>query len=649
MLAAATAAAPGSLHMGAEIHGYNGRVLRVDLGRQRWTEESLPQATVLGYLGGRGFTARYCYDEIPPGTDPCGPSNKLIFAVGPLTGTRMPSSGRYAVGCRSPHTGAIIRSISGGGWGAMLKAAGYDVLILEGRAADWTYLSITDRGVEFRDARRLLGLLTEDTEAAIAAELRDPHVKSAVIGPAGERLVSFACIQTQRRSAARGGVGCVMGSKRVKGIAVHGTGKVPLFDQDGFDRLMKAHIKTNFRGAYYQRFHHLGTTGGIPHKHAIGIHPVKNFQRGVFEAIAALQPPAIDASGLKVGESGCWNCYMQCGSVFDVPEGPFAGTRLENPEYETMWSFGAQCCNGDFPGVLAANKICDDYGVDTITAGNAVGFLMECYERGYVTRDDLGGVELTWGNAEAMVEVTRQIVTRGSRAGNWIADGGVRNAARVIGHDSADFAIHIKGLEFAAYDPRGLKAYGVGQATSNMGAHHQICYPVQELFGFPEQVDRFSEQDKGRHAVWSNRYIMMFDCAVACGFPNAFTESRVDFASYPDWVYRVTGVDAFRDQRAMDDLYDRIYTVERAFNMRNGFTAADDTMPKRLMEQPMPDGQSAGHVWHREPMLSDYYRVRRWDEQTGVPTPALLHDLGLDDVASDLRREGILREPSAGR
>ena len=247
--------------------------------------------------------------------------------------------------------------------------------------------------------------------------------------------------------------------------------------------------------------------------------------------------PGIDATGYKVKESGCWNCYMQCGSVFDVPDGEFEGKGYENPEYETMWSFGANCLNADFAGLLAANKVCDDYGVDSITAGNAVGFLMECYERGYITKDDLNGVELTWGNAAAMVEVTRQIVTRSSRAGNWIADGGVRNAARVIGRDSADFAMHIKGLEFAAYDPRGLQAYGVGQATSNMGAHHQICYPVQELFGFPEQVDRFSTEDKGRHAVWSNNYIMIFDCAVACGFPNAFTESRLDFDSFPEWLY----------------------------------------------------------------------------------------------------------------
>ncbi len=624
------------------VPGYTGRLLRVDLERRRCAVEPVPETVIHDYLGGRGFTAKYRYDEIPPHTDPTGPANKLIFGVGPLTGTRMPSSGRYTVGCRSPHTGAIIRSVSGGGWGAMLKGAGYDALILEGAATDWVYLSVTADGVTFHDARPLLGLLTEETEAAMARQLGNARAKSVVIGPSGEKLVSFACIQTERRSAARGGVGCVMGSKRVKGIAAFGTQRVPLFDQAGFDELMKAHIKTNFKGAYYSRFHHLGTTGGIEHKHAIGIHPVKNFQRGFFEGIAALLVPGIDATGYKVRESGCWNCYMQCGSEFDVPDGPFKGRCYENPEYETMWAFGANCLNSNFAALLAASQLCDEYGVDSITTGNALAFLMECYDRGYITKDDLDGVQLRWGDAEAMVAVTRQLVTRGSRAAQWVADGGVRNAARVIGHDSADFAIQSKGLEFAAYDPRGLQAFGLGFATSNMGAHHQIGYSIQELFGYPEKVDRFSTEDKGRHTVWANRYITMFDCAVACGFPNAFTESRLDFQTYPEWLYHATGVEAFRDRGYMDDLYDRIWTVERAFNMRNGFTAADDTMPKRLLEDVMSDGKSAGHVWAREPLLRDYYRVRRWDLNTGVPTPELLHDLRLDAVAEDLRREGIL-------
>jgi aldehyde:ferredoxin oxidoreductase len=624
--------------------GYTGRLLRIDLGHQSWSVETIPEAIILGYLGGRGFTAKYCYDEIPPGTDPVGPGNKLIFAVGPLTGTRMPSSGRYAVGCRSPHTGAIIRSISGGGWGALLKAAGYDALILEGTAPDWVYLSVTADGVTFHDARHLLGMLADDTEHAISAEIANPRAKSVVIGPAGESLVSFACIQTERRSAARGGVGCVMGSKKVKGIAVYGTGKVKLFDQDRFDQTIKAHIKTNFKGAYYTRFHHLGTMGGIAHKHAIGIHPVKNFQRGFFEGIAPLLVPGIDATGYKTRDTGCWNCYMQCGSLFNVPDGPFKDQNVENPEYETMWGFGAHCMNADLAGLFAASTLCDDYGVDSITAGNAVGFLMECYEKGYITADDLNGVELTWGNVAGIVDVTRQIVTRSSRAGNWIADGGVRNAARIIGRDSADFAMHIKGLEFAAYDPRGLQAYGVGQATSNMGAHHQICYPIQELFGVPEPVDRFNPKDPGKLAVWSNRYIMMFDCSVACGFPNAFTESRIDFNSFPEWLYAATGIEAFRDKASLEHIYDRIWVIERAFNMRNGFTAADDTMPKRLLEEPMPDGKSAGHVWHRQPLLEDYYRERRWTPETGVPTRALLDDLDLDHVATDLVREGILHE-----
>ena len=624
------------------LYGYTGKLLRVNLTEHRYSAENIPRQVCGDFVGGRGFIAKYLYDEIPPGADPMGDENKIVFAVGPLTATRIPSSGRYAVGTRSPHTGAIIRSISGGQWGALLKKAGYDALILEGRSPEWIYLSITEDGVEFRDARHLLGLLTEDTEAAIQKDLDNPKARSCVIGPAGEKLVSFACIQTERRSAGRGGVGCAMGGKKVKGIAVFGRKKTPLFKQQEFDALIGAHIKTNIRGDYYAHFHDLGTTGGVGLTYTLGVHPVKNFQRGEFEGIEKLLPEGLHATGYKANEAGCWNCYMRCGSLFDVPDGPFAGKGYENPEYETMWSFGANCMNDDFAAILAANRLCDDYGADTISTGNGVGFLMECYEKGYITKDDLNGVALEWGDGVAMVEVARQILTRSSRAGAWVADGGVRNAAKQIGRDAMDFAMQVKGLELPAYDPRGLQAHGLGYATSNMGGHHQIGYSIQEIFGFPEHIDRFSTKDKGRHTIWSNRFVTTYDCAVVCGMPNAFTESKLDFTSFPDWLQLVTGMPELGSKELMDDVFDRIYTLERAFNVRMGFTEKDDTLPKRLLEEPLPDGPAAGHVWKREEMLRDYYEARGWDPQTGVPMRSTLERLRLGHVADDLEREGFL-------
>lgn len=626
-----------------KIYGYTGKLLRVNLTEKKFRVEEIPVETFKEFIGGRGLVAKYIYNEIKPKTDPLGEENKIFFATGPLTGTSMPSSGRFCVGSLSPLTGIYIRSICGGAWGAFLKFAGYDMLILEGISQNWCYLSITSNGVEFRRADSIVGRLTEEAEKAIRDDLGNPKAKVCVIGPSGEKLVRIAGIQTDRRSAARGGIGCVLGSKKVKGIAVFGQNRPKLYDEERFNTLMKEHIRKNREGHYYHHFHPLGTTGGVGLTYTLGVHPVKNFRKGVFEGIENLLPEAIYNKKFKVRDSGCWNCYMRCGSVFEVPEGPFKGVDYENPEYETMWSFGANCLNSDFSAILAANKICDDFGLDTISAGVGIAFLMECFEKGYITSEDLNGVELKWGDPIAMVKVLRQIANRESRAANWIAEGGVRYASEMIGKDSSDFAMHAKGLELAAYDPRGLQAHGLGYATSNIGGSHQIGYSVQELFGFPERIDRFSPYDKGRHTIWSNRYIMIFDCAVACGFPNAFTESRLDFQTFIEWLQLATGLkDAFKDPEGMNRIYDRIYNLERAFNLRMGMTCQSDTLPARVLKEPIEDGPSSGHLWHKEELIKDYYQARGWDLNTGVPLRSTLEALDLSDVADDLEREGIL-------
>lgn len=631
--------------MSNDYFGYTGKLLRINLTDRQYTAEDIPVKILSDFIGGRGLTAKYCYDEIQPGTDPLGPDNKLLFATGPLTGTRMPSSGRFVVGTLSPQTKIYTRSVSGGAWGAYLKFAGYDMVILEGQAAEWTYLYISSEGIEFRDATALLGKLTDDTEEAIAEDLDNKRVKSCVIGPAGEKLVRFASIQTERRSAARGGIGCVMGSKKVKGIAVYGKQRPDLFDSETYNTLLKQHVRTNTKGEYFNNFHELGTTGGVALKltYSLGVHPVKNYRKAVFEEIDDIKAEAIRETGYKVKDTGCWNCYMKCGSIFDVPEGKFKGKDYESPEYETIWAFGANCLNHDFSAILAANKICDDYGVDTISAGNSVGFLMECYERGYITKEDLNGVDLKWGDAESMTEVTRQIVNRESRAGNLIADGGVRHAASIIGKEAPDFAMHAKGMELPAYDPRGLQAHGLGYATSNIGGSHQIGYSAQEMFGFPEKIDRFSAKDKGRHTIFSNQLMMIYDCAVACGFANAFTESKLNITSFAEWLKLATGLkEAFRDEDMLNKAFDRIYNLERAFNMRMGATKEDDTLPGRILKEALKEGPSAGHVWHRDELVRDYYRARKWDLETGVPLRSTLEEYDLEYVAEDLEREGIL-------
>jgi aldehyde:ferredoxin oxidoreductase len=626
-------------------YGYTGRLLRVQLSERRYTVENIPVPYLADFIGGRGLAARYLYDEVGPGIDPLGPENRLIFSNGPLSGTRMPSSGRFVVSTLSPATKIYTRAVSGGAWGAYLKFAGYDLLILEGQAPEWCYLYITADGVEFRDARKIIGLLTDDAEAAIAADLGNQKVKTCVIGPAGEKQVCFAAIQTERRSAARGGIGAVMGSKRVKGIAVYGSERPRLYDPDTYNEQLKQHVRTNVKCEYYRNFHDLGTTGGVGLKltYAFGVHPVKNYRETVFPEVTNIMAEAIRESGYKTKETGCWNCYMKCGSIFDVPDGKYRGKDYESPEYETVWAFGANVLNHDFSAILAANKICDDYGIDTVSAGSCVAFFIECFERGYITAEDLGGVRPDWGDTDSILAIVRQFGERNSRAAEWVAVGGVRHAAAVIGHDAADFAIHSKGMELPGYDPRGLQAHGLGYATSNIGGSHQIGYSAQELFGYPEKVDRFSDQDKGRHTVFANQLISIYDCAVSCGFANAFTESRMDVPTFARWLRLATGLeDAFRDAGMVNRAFDRIYHIERAFNIRQGATAADDTLPRRLLKEPLKEGPSAGHVWKREALIRDYYRVRGWDLETGVPLRSTLVEHGLGDVADDLEREGYL-------
>jgi aldehyde:ferredoxin oxidoreductase len=622
-------------------YGYKGQILRVNLSNETYQIEELPEQIIKEYIGGRGFIAKYCFDEIGAGTDPMGASNKLFFASGPLNDSKIPGSGRYAVGTLSPLTGGFFRSISGGAWGAYLKRAGFDMLIIEGKAEDWTYLYIHDKTIEFKDARHMIGMLTEDTEAAIQKDLNSTKVKSCVIGPAGEIGVTYACIQTERRSAGRGGCGCVMGSKKLKGIAVYGTEITEFYDQN-FNKMMLEHVKTNSKGGYYDHFHEYGTTTGCDLTHSIGVLPVKNFSRGVFPEIDKLLYDGINGLNYKTKNSGCYACYMQCGSEFDVPDGPFRGKGYENPEYETMWAFGANCWNSDFAAILKANQICDDYGIDTISTGNCVGFLMECFEKGYISKEDINGIELVWGDGVAMVEMAKQIAEMTSEIGRICAKGGVREAAKHIGRDSADFAMHNRGLELAAYDPRGIQAHGLGYATSNIGGSHQYGYSVQEIFGFPEKVDRFSPKDKGRHTIWSQRYITIFDCAVTCGFPNAFTESKMHFGNFGQWLEMATGIqDAFNSEEKMNQIYDRIYNIERAFNHKMGMTISDDDLPKRVKTEALPDGPSAGHLWHKEELLEDYFQKRGWNAETGVPLRETLEALNLKYVADMLEEMGI--------
>lgn len=621
--------------MSEKLYGYTGKLLRVNLSNHSYAAENIPRRIYNDYIGGRGLLAKYCYDEIPKGINPLDVENKVFFALGPLTGTNFPASGRYVVGGYSPHSKTYTRSVSGGAWGANLKWAGYDMLILEGASDAWEYLYITEEGVEFRNAQKLLGLTTGDTEEAVVEELGNKRAKVISIGPAGEKLVTMACVQTENRSAGRGGIGCILGSKKVKGIAVYGQTKPVLYDEERFKARCKEFVQTNIKSPWYQHFHPYGTTTGCDLTYDIGILPIKNWQMSTHEEMPRLLEEGVIAEHTKVKDTGCYNCYMQCGSIHNVESGPFKGEGYENPEYETMWAFGPNCLNFDFNAILAANKICDDKGVDTISTGSCVAFLMECYDRGYVDKEDLNSVEPVWGDSVAMCEIVNQIADRSSKLGDACADGGVRHCAEVVGYGSARFAMHAKGLEMAAYDPRGAKAHGVGYASSPIGGSHQIGYGMAEIFGMPEKVDRYSVYGKGKYTVYSQRFMLCSDTAVTCGFPTGFTPEALNFDTYRDWITMATGpMESLKTEESMYEVFDRIFNVETLINIRHGIDGKYNVLPDRLKYEKMPDGYAKGNVWEEEILMQEYYKERGWNED-GIPKKELLENLGLHDAVDE--------------
>ena len=621
------------------IYGYAGKLLRVNLTDRTWKSEEIPESVRNEYLGGRGFIAKYCYDEISSDIDPMSPENKIFFAVGPLTGTRYIASGRYIVGGYSPHSLSYTRSTCGGAWGAHLKWTGYDMLIVEGAAEEWTYLYITNDGVEFRDARPLLGMTTDETETAVI-EATNKKAKAAVIGPSGEKLVTMACIQTERRSAGRGGCGCMMGSKKLKAIAIYGTEKPQIYDEERFNRRCKEAIIANRNAHWYDHFHPYGSMTGCDMTYNLNIYPIKNWQKTTDERMANMVKEGVIALGTKVKETGCYNCYMQCGSIHDIKDGPFKGEGYENPEYETMWSYGGNCMNFDPKAVIAANKICDDNGIDTMSSGTCVAFIMECYERGYITKEDLNGVEAVWGDGVAMCKIAEQIALRSSRMGDAAADGGVRHLAEVVGHDSYKFAMESRGLELAAYDPRGAKAHGVGYATSPIGGSHQTGYGMAEIFGMPEKVDRFTPYGKGKYTVWSQQFIMCCDTAVTCGFPTGLTVDALNLETVSDWYTMAAGPGyGWESKEEVLRTFDRIFNLETAINLRLGGRAAVNDLPDRLKEEPLPDGYGKGQVWEKDILLPEYYESRGWT-QKGIPTRETLKKLDIEYVSDDLEERG---------
>jgi aldehyde:ferredoxin oxidoreductase len=600
------------------MNGWMGRILRIDLANGNITTEALDPALARDYLGARGLGTKVLADEVDPAVDALSSANKLIFAPGPFTGTYAPSGGRYNVVTKGPLTGAIAAANSGGTWGPALKYAGYDALIIEGRAAKPVYLWIKDHKVEIRDAAHLCGKTVPETSDAIRAETdADAHI--ACIGPAGENQVLFACIMNDlHRAAGRSGVGAVMGSKNLKAVAVVGTGAVACADKERFERAVlevRKMIQAHPVGGTGLRLYGtnvltnvLNQTGGLP---------TRNFQDGHFPTADKVGGESVAAKVLQ-RPKGCFACIISCGRVTKVTQPKYKGEG-EGPEYETAWGFGPDCAVDDLDAVTKANFLCNEYGMDTISMAATVACAMELYEIGAITRQDTGGIALEWGNAEAMVEMVR-LTGLGQGFGTKLAAGSYRLAAS-YGHP--ELSMSVKKQEIPAYDPRAIQGIGLNYATSNCGAAHVRGYTISpEVLGVPQKVDKDTIDGKPELVITFQNLTAALDASGAC----LFTTFGIGAPELAELLSALTGV-----EYSTDDFMrcgDRIWNLERVWNLRAGLSAEDDALPPRLVKSPLKTGASKGAVSRLPEMLPVYYERRGWDAN-GVPTQAHLRELGL--------------------
>jgi aldehyde:ferredoxin oxidoreductase len=618
--------------------GYTGKVLRLDLTRKQATTEVLSLEMAKNYIGGAGFGIKYLYDEVPPGSDPLGPDNKLIFAVGPFTGSTIPCASRMSVVAKSPLTGAVGMASTGGFFPAELKFAGYDVLIVEGEAEKPTYIVINGDQVQFRDASGIWGTTTSDCQVMLKDDLKDQGYRIACIGPAGERLSRMACIVNERRAAGRKGLGAVMGRKNLKAIAVRGHEPVGVADPEAYTAA-RTFMREQMRESHglYPMFAKIGSPAAFEVCSGLGILSAKNWQStGEFVPIEQLGVEAGKAQ--TVGRNACQGCPVGCSKLKLARNAPYAGILAEGPEFETLYALGTQCGVDNLDAVIAADRLCDELGLDTMSAGVTIGFAMELSERGALSGIDTDGLDFSFGNDQTMITMLTKMAYRDG-VGDLFADG-VRLAAERIGGDAHLYAMHVKGLELPAYDVRGAKAHALNYATAYTGADHNRGYAFQEIFGIPVPVavDRFAIEGKGELCKWNQDIrVVTCDCAPMCGFILDLALAGTGAVNTAAILSGLTGLSLTPEEILQAG--ERVNNLARAFNALQGLSRADDTLPDRLMNEPIPSGASKGHHVPQEDldvMLDEYYRARGWDLATGTPTRGKLEELGLESVAQDL-------------
>ncbi len=615
---------------------YLERVLYVDLTEKRSWVRKFDAGFLSTYLGGVGLGTRLLYDHLPAGVDPLGPENVMVFATGAFAGTPIATGSKHAVVTKSPLTGMLGDSLSGSFWSHTLRRAGYDALIITGRAESLSYLFIHDDKVHIRPAQHLAGKSTFDTERRLRRELGSDEVRISAIGPAGEKMVRFACIANDEgRMAGRTGTGAVMGSKNLKAVAVRGSGTIRVADIDAMWP-MTVDLAQRCQGPLTHKYRSTGTPGNVNFLNHLGALPTRNFRETTFESSERINGETLNQHYVE-RVVACASCPVGCEHIMLVREGPYAGARTRM-DYEPLYAMSSLWGIDDLSATIRAVELAGEAGLDAVSAGTVVAWAMECFERGILTKEDFDGLEPYFGNAAAGIQLMEKIAQRDG-IGNVLAEG-TKRAAESVGQDSLDFAMQVKGMEMAGYDPRSLKTMGLSYAIGTRGA----CHNRSPGYGpdTQNQVDRFKGgPERGPIVVDLEDKAAVFDSIVLCKFIRGIFE---DFYAEASDLYRATtGIELSPEDFAKTG--ERISNLKKAFNIREGWQSADDWLPVRAMRDAMPSGPGKGvHMEDDElrTMIDSYYTARGWTKDGFIPKVKFA-ELGLADVAADV---GVEMEPA---
>ena len=631
------------------MYAYAGKILHVDLSAEKVWEEKLSPERVKKLLGGRGVNAALLFELTKPGIDPLGEENVLIFGTGALSGTFAPSSGRMTITAKGPATNLYLKSSVGGHFAPELKFAGYDYLVIRGKARCPVYLWIQGGNVTFCDAIHLWGKDVQETEELIQEELKEGRVEIACIGPAGENLVKFAAIMVGHNSAGRGGLGAVLGAKKLKAIAVQGHRPVEIARPDLFKTLALEALNrlANFEGRKGLSLY--GTAGLVPMRNETQLFPVKNFQEGYLEGAYQFSGQYLAERGYLKNRFGCSACGTSCHRFTTVDEGKYSGSKSGGPEYETVAALGGGCKVIDTEAILKANELCNRYGLDTISAGSVIQWAMECHEKELLSAE---GVKLTWGNGDAIVELVKRIAFR-QDIGDLLAEG-VKRAAEKVGHDSWKWAIHAKGLEPARAEVRARKGYALAHAVNPRGPDH-LCSQVyaedgatpearaliKKICGSEAYANHTMLEKRGAIVRWHEDCYAATDALGLCTFVTLSRGYLIDPKMMTEFFGHATGIEISEEE--LLKIGHRIVTLEKAFNVREGAARKDDTLAWRFMNEPIKAGPRRGMTTTQtelDLMLDEYYELHGWDRATGWPKMETLERLGLNNIAEELSRLG---------